>query len=154
MNANANVIIRSGTIAECIEISKLIPEFSEESYDEKVYQNRLINTKHLILVALKDQTPVGFKVGYQRDNDGSFYTWMGGVLPEYRQLKIAQRLANEQESWAITQGFSAIVLKTRNRFKSMLIFALKNDFLIETIEKKENIQDQRIILRKKLVIEN
>ncbi|UTA67942.1 GNAT family N-acetyltransferase [Emticicia sp. 21SJ11W-3] len=151
MNTGANVTIRVGTIAECIAISKQIPEFMQGNYEEKTYEERLFNTRFLILVALANQTPVGFKVGYQRDNDGSFYTWLGGVLPAYRKLQIAQKLADQQEAWAKEQGFNAIVLKTRNRFRPMLTFALKNGYCIEMVEPKAEIEDYRIILRKKLV---
>lgn len=153
MNANANVIIREGTIAECIEISKNIPEFSNNIYDESTYHQRLFNTQYLILVAIKEQEMVGFKIGYDRFRDGSFYSWLGGVLPAFRQDSIASKLAIEQEKWAFKMGFQSIVLKTRNLFKNMLIFALKNGFLIENIEIKENIDDNRIILRKNLIID-
>ena len=150
MNANTNVIIREGTIAECIEISEKIPEFSSGNYDEAAYLQRLSNTQYLILVAEKDQQVVGFKIGYDRYQDGSFYSWLGGVLPEYRKDSIATQLANEQEKWALASGFDTIRLKTRNRFRAMLIFALKNGFLIENIEIKETVENNRIILRKLL----
>ena len=153
MNANANVIIREGTIAECIEISEKIPEFSSGNYSEASYLQRLSNTQSLILVAEKDQLVVGFKVGYDRYRDGSFYSWLGEVLPENRKEGIAAQLANEQEKWVSEHGFRSITLKTRNRFGAMLIFALKNGFLIENIEIKENIEDNRIILRKMLKID-
>lgn len=153
MNASANVIIREGTIAECLEISKNIPEFSNNIYEEIAYQQRLFNKQYLILVAVKHQEIVGFKIGYDRFQDGSFYSWLGGVLPAYRKDGIATKLAMEQESWAVRMDFQSIVLKTRNRFRNMLIFALKNDFLIENIEIKENIEENRIILRKNLIID-
>jgi predicted GNAT superfamily acetyltransferase len=153
MNASANVIIREGTIAECIEISKNIPEFSSNGYDENTYFQRLTNKQFLILVAVKDQQLIGFKIGYNRYDDGSFYSWLGGVLPEFRKYRIASQLAAEQECWAYEKGFNSIVLKTRNRFKAMLIFALKNDFLIENIESKKNNEETRIILRKTLKID-
>lgn len=153
MNASANVIIREGTIAECIEISKNIPEFSSNIYEETAYRQRLFNTQYLILVAEKHQEVIGFKIGYDRYRDGSFYTWLGGVLPVHRKDGIASRLAIEQENWALKMGFQSIVLKTRNSFRNMLIFALRNGFLIENIEIKENIDDNRIILRKNLIID-
>lgn len=148
MNTGANVTIRHGTVAECVAVSQQIPEFSAGIYDQKACETRLFNTKSLILVALAGDKPVGFKMGYNRDNDGSFYTWLGGVLPDYRQLHIAQQMADIQEAWAKEEGFNAIVLKTRNRFKAMLLFALKNGFWIESLEQKEAIEDYRITLRK------
>ena len=154
MNTGANVTIRHGTVAECVAISQQIPEFSGGIYDEKDYETRLFNTKSLILVAVDGDTPVGFKVGYQRDNDGSFYTWMGGVIPNYRRLHIAKKLADAQEAWALKEGFNAIVLKTRNRFTGMLLFAINNGFGLDSLEQKDTIEDYRIILRKKLIIQN
>jgi len=153
MNASANVIIREGTITECIKISKNIPEFSNNIYEEIDYRQRLFNKQYLILVAVNHQEIIGFKIGYDRFQDGSFYSWLGGILPAYRKDGIALRLAMEQENWALKRGFQSIVLKTRNRFRNMLIFALKNGFSIEDIEIKENIDDNRIILRKNLIID-
>lgn len=154
MNANTNVIIREGSIEECLKISEQIPEFALGNYTEAVYRQRLSNKPHLILVAEIEKELVGFKVGYERYADRTFYSWLGGVIPSYRKLKVASFLANYQEEWAIENGYNAIALKTRNKFKNMLLFALKSGFLIETIEKKEDIQENRIVLRKKIRIDN
>lgn len=142
------IIIRQGSIKDCLEVSSRIPEFSDHQYNEAVYHERMDIRPHLILVAFQDGIPVGFKAGYERDTDGSFYSWMGGVVPEFRQLKIAQRLAEEQELWAKTQGYGSIIFKTRNYLKSMLIFALKNGFHIIDILKKDREENHRIILKK------
>lgn len=145
---SAPILIRQGSIKDCLAISSEIPEFSDNQYGEEVYAERLNNKPHLILVASLGEKPVGFKAGYERDPDGSFYSWMGGVIPEFRGLKIARRLAEEQELWAKKQGYSSIMFKTRNYLKSMLIFALKNGFNIIDVLKKEQEENHRIILKK------
>ena len=68
-----------------------------------------------------DGEPAGFKVGYEREN--YFYSWMGAVLPAYRRLGIAQKLADQQEKWAKSAGYTTIRFKTRNHHKGMFIFA-------------------------------
>jgi ribosomal protein S18 acetylase RimI-like enzyme len=141
--------IYEGTIDEAVEISKKIPEF-DNPYSKKEYEKRLFNTKHLILIAKLDDELVGFKVGYEKDKDGSFYTWMGGVIPKHRRKGIAEKLAERQEQWAKKQGYNKIKLKTRNKFKEMLIFSLSRGFKIIEIEKKGQINDYRIILEKNL----
>ncbi len=151
MNQVPQIVIRQGSIEDCLLISSKIPEFADGQYGLEDYKKRLLNTKNLILTAFHEANPIGFKVGYERDNDGSFYSWMGGVLPEYRQLKIAKQLADCQEDWAKKQGYSAITFKTRNYLKPMLIFGIKNGFHIESIEPKDKLEDYRIFLRKRLV---
>lgn len=148
MNQIKEIIIREGTIEECLEVATQIPEFADDQYGFEEYQKRLSDVKNLILVAQIENRLVGFKVGYDRDKDNSFYSWMGGVLPEYRKLKIAQQLADYQENWVKKQGYHSITFKTRNYLKPMLIFSLKNGFHIEHVEPREKLEDYRIFLRK------
>lgn len=141
--------IREGTIEEVVQLSQQIPEFTNPHTAEE-YNKRLYAVPHLILVACNAQHPVGFKVGYQREPDGSFYSWMGGILPQYRRKHLAQQLATYQENWARTQGYTHIRFKTRNRLKNMLIFSLRNGFDILRVENKPSIEEYRIVLEKKL----
>ena len=115
--------IKKGTIETAVRLSQQIAEFSEP-YGIEAYESRLKNVNHLILTAFDESLPIGFKVGYERD--GYFYSWMGGVLPNYRGKGIAQQLADEQEAWAKQQNYPHITFKTRNRHRAMLLFALKN----------------------------
>lgn len=144
------VKIIEGTIKDCLEVMSHIPEFGDNQYDEAVFRNRLSGTEYLILIALRDNHNVGFKVGYRRGEDGSFYSWMGGVIPEFRKLGIAKKLADTQEEWAKKRSYTSITFKTRNYLKPMLIFALKNGFNIIDVIPKEKITNHRIILRKQL----
>ncbi len=139
--------IRTGDIATVVELSQQIPEFHEPHQAEE-YHRRLRDVPHLILVARHHDRPVGFKVGYERD--GSFYSWMGGVLPGFRRMGIAQALAEQQEAWARQQGYQHITFKTRNQHKSMLIFGLRNGFDIIGFKEKPSIETNRIMLRKTL----
>lgn len=140
--------IRISDIATAVQVSQLIPEFWD-AYEEAEYHKRLSHTPHLILVAFEENQPIGFKVGYERED--YFYSWMGGILPEYRKQGVAKALAEYQENWAKEKGYTTIVFKTRNYLKGMLIFAMKNGFHIIDIEKHSEIEQHRILLQKKLV---
>ncbi len=145
--AMEEINIKQGTIEDCLQIQEQIPEFDDRLYNREDYKERLASSKSLILVATLGAKPVGFKAGYALDSR-CFYSWMGAVLPQFRQLKIAKNLADYQEQWAKKQGFEKVRFKTRNELKPMLIFALKNGFFIAEFSKREPIQKSRIILEK------
>lgn len=143
-------VFRQGNLGDALKVAARIPEFATP-YPRAEYEKRLrLSPKQLILVAYYQHEPVGFKIGYQRYTDGSFYSWMGGVLPAYRQKGVASQLAQLMETWAIQQGYTSIIFKTRNKFKTMLIFGLKHGFQVIAFEKKEPVEESRIILQKKI----
>lgn len=141
------ITITQGNIETAVKCSKSIPEFRDPPGIER-YKERLVSVPHLILIAKVGEEIAGFKVGYQRED--YFYSWMGGILPTYRQMGIAKMLADAQEDWAKQQGYDSITFKTRNQHKGMLIFALKNGFDIIGFKEKEDIATNRILLRKVL----
>ncbi|MDX1940920.1 MAG: GNAT family N-acetyltransferase [Saprospiraceae bacterium] len=139
--------IKESNIETVVALSQQIPEFIDPHGAEE-YHRRLTGVRHLILVAFVENKPVGFKVGYERE--GYFYSWMGGVLQDFRQMAIAKALADEQEAWAKKSGYTTITFKTRNSHKGMLIFALKNGFDIIGFEPSAHTPSHRILLRKQL----
>ena len=139
--------IIEGTINQAVEISKKIPEF-DDPYETGEYEKRLRDKLHLILIAYWKGKPAGFKVGYQVNDH--FYFWMGGVIPEFRQKKIATELACFQQNWVKEKGFKTIKMKTRNKHKNMLLFALSNGFYITGLEIHDNSEESRILLDKEL----
>ncbi len=109
---------------------------------------RLSDRRHLILLAtapLPDDpgtvVPVSFKVAHEiavpemepkladlvhrLGNVVSFpgrrvlYTWIGGTRRDWRGQGFFRALTEQQELWAIEQGFDEIVVKTKNRFYDM-----------------------------------
>ncbi|WP_422361791.1 GNAT family N-acetyltransferase [Reichenbachiella sp.] len=141
--------IREGSIEEVVKISNQIPEF-ESPHANEVYQERLQSKKHLIAIAEVEGKLAGFKVGYDKFGNTSFYTWMGGVLPKFRKMGLAKALADFQEQFALEEGFDSIVLKTRNRHKNMLHFAISSGFEIMDVELRSESAENRILLKKQL----
>ena len=109
---------------------------------------RLSARAHLILLAtapLPDDpgtvVPVSFKVAHEirvpetepklidlvnrLRNEVQFpgrrvlYSWIGGTRRDWRGQGFFRALTEQQELWAIEQGFDEIVVKTKNRFYDM-----------------------------------
>jgi len=91
---------------------------------------------------------VGFKAGYDRFQDGSWYSWMGGVLEPWRGQGIAQRLLDVQEAWVSKQGYRRLYVKTRNQHKRMIAFLAMNGYDILRLEEKSTSEDSRILFGK------
>ena len=47
------------------------------------------------------------------------YTWIGGTRRDWRGQGHFRALTEQQEAWAIQQGFDEIVVKTKNKFYEM-----------------------------------
>jgi len=118
-------------------------------WDQKWFHATFQNHKkfHLIL-ACADERTVGFKLGYEL-NDREFYSWLGGVIPEYRGLQIASSLMSAQHHWCRQQGYTRIQTKTQNRFREMLLLNLRHGFDVIGIQDSDE-GGMKIVLEKKL----
>lgn len=91
-------------------------------------QQKMKSAKHtLALFAKIEGKVVGFKVGFSKD-ETTFGSWIGGVLPQYRNLGIAADMMEAQHSWAKDKGFAKITTKSMNRFRGMIILNLQFGF--------------------------
>ena len=142
-----SISIREDQLQDAVNLLQAIPEFENVPSIEAIHK-RIDPVPHLVLTAYDDESPVGFKIGYVRD--GVFYSWLGAVRPEYRQLQVAKTLAKAQEDWARENGFEKIWMKTRNCFPQMLIMAIRNGFKITGVDVRDDIHQTRITLEKSL----
>ena len=55
----------------------------------------------------------------QFDGRRILYTWIGGTRRDWRGQGHFRALTEQQEQWAVEQGFDEIVVKTKNRFYEM-----------------------------------
>ncbi|MEQ9103009.1 MAG: GNAT family N-acetyltransferase [Imperialibacter sp.] len=145
--------IREGTIEEVVAASQHVPELVNP-YEEPVYHERFQDRPHLILVAEADGKIIGFKVGYDRYKDGSFYSWMGGLLPAYRGQGIYQQLTAAMEQWAAEKGYTHMLLKTRNKLKPMIRFCLSQGYYVSGFSEHTDPMESRIYFRKALGVKS
>lgn len=107
-----------------------IPEMNLAIFDE----DRIINTFDrgdlVILEALVDGVPAGFKIGY-RENRFAFYSAKGGVVPEFRRKGVARALLSEMIRIAWKKGYRRFTFDTfPNLHPGMTIMALRLGFRI------------------------
>ncbi|MGD8112405.1 GNAT family N-acetyltransferase [Vibrio sp. TRT 21S02] len=143
-----SITCRIGTLEECVAVVEQVDEFVRKETVASL-QARLDGKTHLVLVAEEQGQLLGFKIGYQLDEE-TFYSWFGGVAPAARNKGIAQLLLDEQESSLRKQGYQAVKVKSRNQFPAMLRLLLRNSYLIEKFEEKEPLLESRIHFVKQL----
>ena len=144
---------------------------------------RLQGRAHLILLAtapLPDDpgsvVPVSFKVAHeiktpetepklvdlvhrlsdyvQFDGRRVLYTWIGGTRRDWRGQGFFRALTEQQELWAIEQGFDEIVVKTKNKFYDMR--GTLDHLRFEVVKYERNAADNaesKVYLSKKLLPE-
>ena len=128
-------------------IEEYFGEFPRKKMASEIVK-RLAGRSHLILLAnapLPDDrgsvVPVSFKVAHEIklveeepklidlvarlrefiefDGRRVLYTWIGGTRRDWRGQGHFRALTEQQELWAIEQGFDEIVVKTKNKFYDM-----------------------------------
>ncbi len=140
---------------------------------------RLENRDHLILMAtaslpddLGTVVPVSYKVAHEIrahdtipkmkdlierlrdcvDFDGRriLYTWIGGTRRDWRGQGHFRALTEQQEAWAIDNGFDEILVKTKNRFYEMRGTLDHLHFDVVKYEQNADNRDSKVYLSKKL----
>lgn len=120
-----------------------------ETTDFQKFQNRVKKEKDLLFItAYKENTLLGFKIGYQK-TPHVFYSWLGGINPDFRNQGIATALMLFQHEWAKKNNYEIIETKTMNRWKNMLILNLKHGFDIHSTYSDSN-GIIKIILQKQI----
>ncbi|MDP2591019.1 GNAT family N-acetyltransferase [Vibrio splendidus] len=143
-----SVIVREGSLEEVVSVVEQITEFAKKESVASLSE-RLAGKTSLLLVAEEAGVLLGFKIGYELD-ENTFYSWFGGVLPIARNKGVAQAQLDTQEQWVQQQGYKRLKVKSRNQFPAMLRLLLKNGYLIEKLEEKEDINAHRIHFLKQI----
>jgi GNAT superfamily N-acetyltransferase len=82
------------------------------------------------------------------------YSWIGGTRRDWRGQGFFRALTEQQELWAIEQGFDEIVVKTKNKFYDMR--GTLDHLRFEVVKYERNALDNaesKVYLSKKLVPE-
>ncbi len=132
----------TGNVSDILEIESLIPEF-ESAITSDTIEARLQGKRNLILVARHDGKPIGFKIGYEVSSC-LFYSWLGGVIPSCRKMKVACQLRSLRESWAMENGFESISVKSMNRFPAMLQMLIASGYQVSGYEDRGSVKSSKI----------
>lgn len=105
-----------------IELHKAIFGTSDDLINKMKSKQQL-----LVMTAMDGKKVIGYKMGYEIDNI-KFYSWLGGVDPNYRNLGIASTLMEKQHQHLKGKGYYVVQTKTMNKWRSMLVLNIKNGF--------------------------
>lgn len=120
--------------------------FGKELKYEKFRAKLAAHSKFLFLHAFDGRRLVGFKFGYAEDAE-TFYSWLGGVLPEFQNLGLASELIKQQHEWCREKGFRKILARTRNDYVAML--RLNFNFGFKIVGTQKSAADEiKIVLEK------
>ncbi len=130
-------------------ISVLYEAIFEVPMMEKVV-SRFHNEPDVLVLIICDDTgtDLGYKIGYRKDNK-TFYSWIGGVLPQFRGVGLGRQLMLKQHEWCTQQGYEYIETKTMNRWRNMLILNLQCGFEITGVY-TDGDGIKKILMQKKL----
>ena len=85
------------------------------------------------------------------DDRKVLYTWIGGTHRDWRGQGHFRALTEQQEAWAMAQGFDEIVVKTKNKFYEMR--GTLDHLRFEVVKYERNASDNaesKVYLSKKL----
>lgn len=130
------------------ELTKFYSSLFEDA-DLKFFKQRVLEHPQLCTVlAYQNDNLIGFKIGYPY-SENTFYSWIGGIIPQFRKKGIATQLAKLQEDYVRSKGFTKLRTKSMNQYKPMMVLNLKNDFDITKIY--TNSKGQTKIVFEKLI---
>ena len=78
------------------------------------------------------------------------YTWIGGTRRDWRGQGHFRALTEQQEAWAIENGFDEILVKTKNRFYEMRGTLDHLHFDVVKYEPHPDNRESKVYLGKKL----
>lgn len=140
--------VREASLQEIVIVAAQVPELNRVNTEDAL-RLRMHGKHQLLLVAESGTTILGFKIGYAL-NKHQFYSWIGGVRPEFRQQGVAGALRQYQERWATQQLFSEIHVKSMNRFPVMLSMLINNGYHISGYDDLGTPQTSKIHFVKEL----
>ncbi len=160
-------------------IEEFFLDFPRKKTAAEVIQ-RLADRDHQILMAeapLQDDpgtvVPVSFKVAHELratesdpkladlvaqlddcvdfENRRVLYQWIGGTRSDWRGQGHFRALTEEQETWAIANGFDEVLVKTKNRFYEMRATLAQLHFnVIRFVHHPADDRESKVFLRKRL----
>jgi GNAT superfamily N-acetyltransferase len=173
--------LESGAL-EIQYIEEYFGEFPRRKTAQEIL-NRLAGRESIILMAeapLPDDpgslVPVSYKIVHEIRNGESepklrdlverlrgyvsfdgrrvLYSWIGGTRRDWRGQGHFRALSEESESWAISQGFDEIVVKTKNRYYDMRAVLAQLQFNVVKFERHEtDSAESKVYLAKPLPAE-
>ena len=109
-------------------IADLYSQIFSPSQNEEFFERRFRGRCNFsMLVALLDEKPVGFAIGYEL-KPLTFFSWLCGVLPDARRLGVATQLMQAQQAFATEHGYTVLRFECQNQHRPMLHLAISEGY--------------------------
>lgn len=90
--------------------------------------------------AKADEQLVGFKIGYAT-KARHYYSWLGGVHPQWLRQGIARQLMEQQHAWLASEGFAVVETGAQAKNEAMCELNLNSGFeVVGSREKRRGLQ--------------
>lgn len=144
--------VKEEQLEEVLKVHRNVIEFDESNLPKDFFESRYKDLEHIIILAYYNKRPIGYIIGYDDSNNSksTFYCWLAGVDYQYRRKGALTALMNYLYTWSKENGYKKLRIKTRNRYKEMLSYLVKNNWNFLSVEEKGTIEDYRINLEKTL----
>ena len=139
------ISVREGNLDEVLKVHQNIIEFDEKYPSKDFFLDRYKSLEHVIIVAYCSDIPIGYIIGYKID-DNVFYCWLAGVDVNYRRGGALTLMFDYLKKWCVERKYKKISIKTRNKYRNMLLYLVNNNWNFESVEKKDNVLEYRINL--------
>lgn len=110
------------------DIIQLETKIFPKPYSKEVLEREMNSKNSLFGILVYDgDRSVAYKIGFAHSVT-IFYSWIGGVHPEYRCKGVARELIHLQHKWCKNTGFEKVRTSSENEFREMMILNLREGF--------------------------
>ena len=103
----------------------------------------------LLLIATLDARPVGFFLGFEL-KPSVYFSWLFGVLPEFRRVGVASQLMDAVHHWTAEHGYASIRLECQNQHRPIMHMAIAQGYDITGIRWDPDRGHNLVIFEKSL----
>jgi GNAT superfamily N-acetyltransferase len=121
--------------------------------EEEFFRRRFLGRYNvLMMIASLDDNPIGFYTGFEL-KPNVFFSWLVGVLPEYRRVSVAAQLMDASHEWAATHDYASVRFECHNQHRPMLHLAIEAGYDVVGIRWDPDRQSNLVIFEKPLNVE-
>lgn len=110
----------SDLVVEIVQLTERAFDNAGSENSIAAYQWRLENMPNVsVFVTEVESRMVGFKIGYAESYD-RYYSWLGGVDPDFQKQGIGRRLMEEQHGWLAGSRFKMVRTYVAEKNEAMI----------------------------------
>jgi GNAT superfamily N-acetyltransferase len=109
-------------------IANLYNQVYRPSRDVEFFRRRFLGRYNILtMIASLDDRPVGFYAGFE-PKPSVFFSWLYGVLPDFRRHGIATQVMDAVQAWVVQHGYESIRFECHNQHRPMLHLAISQGY--------------------------